>query len=231
MQDEIIKHSRKIFRALKSDDHSFAKKTREVIVEIFIIVFAVSFSIWLHGLKEHNKEQKEVRMFLKNICEDLKQDTIWQKADLISYRRELKGLNELLSLTPSKIDSMERHDIDISFPLELFTVKINNGNYEGFKSSGRIGYIENEDLKKTILLYYQQDALNLIGMNDMINQYQIKTLDVLDDALGNKSLLSQKIQVRVGFLQLLAASNYKSDSLLLKKAADLISAIDQELKR
>jgi hypothetical protein len=45
MQDEVLKHTEKIYKTAKSAQHSFGEKIREIIIEIFIIVFAVTLSI------------------------------------------------------------------------------------------------------------------------------------------------------------------------------------------
>ena len=74
MQEEVTKHSRKIFRTLKNPKHAVSEKVKEIIIEIFIIVFAVSLSIWLHGWSEHRHEQKEANKFLKELKEDLNAD-------------------------------------------------------------------------------------------------------------------------------------------------------------
>ena len=71
MEQEIVKHSRKLVSVFKKSNQSLIKKATEIVIEIFIIIFAITFSIWLHGITEHNKEQKEVRTFLANIRKDL----------------------------------------------------------------------------------------------------------------------------------------------------------------
>jgi hypothetical protein len=230
MQDEIIKHSLNILNKFKDMDQSFISKAKEIGVEIFIIVFAVSFSIWLHSIKEYKREQKEVRMFYTNIKEDLEQDIKWLKSDVEEYEKEEAQLNGIFNLSTLKIDSLEQKNVDITFPMHLFMNKINNGNYEGFKSSGKIGYIENEGLKKAILNYYQQDALNIVEMNYLHNQYLIKTLDSFEDVKDEKDLLNQKIQVKIKFLSMIAETNIKfCNESLIKKAEGIIINIDKEL--
>jgi hypothetical protein len=230
MQNEIIKHSRKIISVFSASNQSFTKKITEIVIEIFIIVFAVSFSIWLHSIKEHKREQKEVSMFYINIKEDLEQDIKWLKSDVEDYKKEEAKLKTILNLTSYKIDSLNQKNVGITFPMHIFMYNINNGNYEGFKSSGKIGFIENEGLKKAILNYYQQDALNIIEMNNIYNQYLLKTLDSFEDVKDEKDLLSQKIQVKLNFLILIAETNIKfCNESLIKKAEDIITNIDKEL--
>jgi hypothetical protein len=74
MQDEVTKHTKKIYDTVKSRKHSFAEKLKEILIEICIIVFAVTLSIWLHSWSEHRHEQKEVSEFLKGLKEDLSND-------------------------------------------------------------------------------------------------------------------------------------------------------------
>ena len=59
MQDEILKHTKKIYNEIKSQKHSFGEKAKEIIIEILIIVFAVTLSIWLHSWSEERHQQKE----------------------------------------------------------------------------------------------------------------------------------------------------------------------------
>src|ERR1700749_2090837 len=74
MQDEVTKHTKKIYKTVKDKEHSFAEKAKEVIVEICIIVFAVTLSIWLHEWSEQRHEQKVATEFLKGLKQDLLTD-------------------------------------------------------------------------------------------------------------------------------------------------------------
>jgi len=59
---------------MKRPQHSFWEKVKEVAIEIFIIVFAVTLSIWLHSWSDHRHEQKEVEEFLSGLKGDLAKD-------------------------------------------------------------------------------------------------------------------------------------------------------------
>jgi hypothetical protein len=233
MQEEVVKHSRRIFKIFKSPGPSYIKKAGEIGVEIFIIVFAVSLSIWLHSINEHSKEQKEVRTFLMNIREDIKLDLGWLTTDVEDYGKEVEKYKNLIELASSKSESLNRKNDSISFPMHVFMHKINNGNYEGFKASGKIGYIENEDLKKSILNYYQQDALNIMDINDLYNQSLIKTIDAFAE-YGDKTdisrILNPRIQFKINFLIMLAENNIRvCKERPIKNATDIIAKIDKEL--
>ena len=61
MQEEVKKHTKKIYNAMKNPKHTFADKIKEVSIEIFIIVFAVTLSIWLHSWSEKHHQREEAK--------------------------------------------------------------------------------------------------------------------------------------------------------------------------
>jgi hypothetical protein len=175
MQEEISKHSRKIYKTVKNPKHTVNEKIKEIIVEIFIIVFAVSLSIWLHGWSEHRHEQKESNKFLKELKTDLEAD-----AKLIEenkkYCQVLIVIINLFSFKKQKIpvtDSL----VGSHSNFYLLGSAFNVGRYEGFKSSGKIGTIENDSLKNQILAYYQQTLPNLTFRVNFLNSEQLKIKD------------------------------------------------------
>ena len=236
MEQEIVKHSRKLVSVFKKSNQSLIKKATEIVIEICIIVFAVSFSIWLHGITEHNKEQKEVRAFLTNIRKDLIKDLKWLKADAQTYKKASEGHKSILQLTPSKIDSMNRgNSYNLSFPVHILLNKINTGNYEGFKSNGKIGTIENEELRMAILGYYQQDAAAAAEINTLYNQYLLKTIDALNehsDKTDDEFYLSPQFKSKIEYIVMLEDMVIKSyEENTIKHATEIIKKIDEELAK
>jgi hypothetical protein len=234
MEQEILKHTRKIFSISKKSDQSFFRKAKEIVIEIFIIVFAVTFSIWLHGVTEHKKEQKEVRTFLTNIRTDLIKDLIWLKADAETYKKANEEYEKILQLTNSKIDSMNRsNSYNMNFPVNILLNKISNANYEGFKSNGKIGNIENDELRMAILGYYQQDAPATIETNSLYNQYLLKTIDALNEHSGKTEddfYLSPQFKAKIEYLVMLGKMVIKSyEENTIKHATEIVKKIDEEL--
>jgi hypothetical protein len=159
MQEEVAKHSKKIYKTVKNSEHTLGEKVKEIIIEIFIIVFAVTLSIWLHSWSEHRHQQEEVSVFLGNLKNDLQNDIKILDEEKEAYKKTNLGYEKILGLTSLQIDSMQKSNTKVYFPVRSQGPKINIGNYEGFKSSGKIGYIENEKLKQKILNYYQISVL------------------------------------------------------------------------
>jgi len=176
MQEEVAKHTKKIYRTLTKPGHTMIEKLKEVAVEIFIIVFAVTLSIWLHSWSDHRHEQKEVGEFLKGLKEDLAKDITMlehKKNDISQldsgYRVLLKTAN-----LPAAINS----------GLLYFNVSVIRpaiGRYEGFKSSGKIGLVENDSLKQQLLVYYEQTIPDLVYGEGFVNSLQVKLLDAQAD--------------------------------------------------
>ena len=62
-EQEVIKHTKKIF-GLWNTKSSFWHKVSELLLEIFIIVFAVTISIYFHDRSELKHQRHETKEFL-----------------------------------------------------------------------------------------------------------------------------------------------------------------------
>lgn len=174
MHDEITKHTTKIYREVKNKRHSTAEKIKEVAIEIFIIVFAVTLSIWLHSWSEHRHEQEEVTKFLKELRENLAADIKVLEDNKNAALFLTKDYKFVLNL---KEDEVSNGEIYNHLNFFLLNTNFNVGTYEGFKSSGKIATIENDKLKYNILNYYQQNIPNLNSTVNFINTEQLKMQD------------------------------------------------------
>lgn len=161
-EQEVIKHTRKIYKTWFSKEHSFWHKLSDFFVEIIIIVFAVSISIWFHNRSEHAHEQEEVKAFLLGLKSDLTQDIIEMQNDMESYREQSKIFGYISSTKrnePLNVDTMRKYKKYIYNTTELAP---NDGRFEGFKSSGKIGSIENKELQNDIMDLYQENIPALL---------------------------------------------------------------------
>ena len=181
MQDEILKHTKKIYMSAKDSKHTLVEKFTEILTELFIIIFAVTLSIWFHSWSEHRHEQKEVKSFLKGLKQDLTKDM----ANLQSYKKEADTsrlqLSFLFNITKNQYDSLQINHIDLQIGENFYSTAFNNGRYEGFKTSGKLNTIENEDLRNNILAYYQQRTHMIATAESLTNGQQLKFIDYLVD--------------------------------------------------
>jgi hypothetical protein len=228
MQDEILKHTKKAYSAMKNSEHSFWHKTKEVLIEIFIIVFAVSLSIYLHSWSEHNHQQKEVSEFLIDLKSDLQQDIKAMKEEAENLKTGIKSIDYLSKLSPKEIEKMGT----IKANFHLTTRRTNEGNFEGFKSSGKIGYIEDKKLKSNILEYFVQNMPPLYKIEENRN---IKSIELLEEISNSESLAQVLSEKKVKTIMTLNSqysqtlvNAYKSD---IELAEQIIKQIDREVQK
>ncbi|WDF59240.1 DUF6090 family protein [Flavobacterium sp. KACC 22758] len=235
MQEEITKHSNKIYKTVKNSEHTLGEKVKEIIIEIFIIVFAVTLSIWLHSWSEHSHQQEEVSVFLSTLKNDLQNDVKSIDNEMEAYQKTNKSYEKILALTTSQLDSIYKSKNKVSFPIHSHGQILNIGNYEGFKSSGKIGYIENEELKQKILNYYQIFVPAVNEVNKMYNDYLFKCFDkeIENADKSEKELYSDpKYKKTLEYLVKLGNNNLRVYNENTKPlAVELIKEIDKELNK
>src|SRR5882757_6144912 len=174
MQDELTKHGLKIYKTMSDRKHTFGDKFKEILIEVFIIVFAVTLSIYFHQWSEHRHEQKEAREFLKGLKGDLTEDMRLIKDSRATTANVQKNFTYAYHLKKGQIADSTLHHY---FIYNLVSTHLNSARYEGFKSSGKIGNIENDSLREFILVYYQQTMPNITDNEQVGNEFQQKLLD------------------------------------------------------
>jgi hypothetical protein len=235
MQDEILKHTKKLHSAMSNKDHSTKEKVTEIIIEIFIIVFAVTLSIWLHSWSEHNHEQKEVSVFLGNLKSDLQNDIKILDEVKGEYEKTNIGYEKLLALTSLQLDSIQKSNTKVYFPVNSQGRKLNDANYEAFKSSGKIGYIEDEILKQKILTYYQQWSPTTKEVDKIYNDFLFKCFDKMienADKSDAKLYSDPKFKKTIFFLITIGKNNIRVyDQNVKPQAIKLIKEIEKEMNK
>jgi hypothetical protein len=130
---------------------------------MFIIIFAVSISIWFHNWSEHRHEQADVKKFLLGLREDLYSDISEMNDDLNSYQLQSAAFNYVLAsgrTNSLRTDSLKRH---ANYLYNTTGLVPNSGRFEGFKTAGKIGKIENDSLQNNILDLYQENIPSLLS--------------------------------------------------------------------
>jgi len=188
METEDLKQIDQSPPAYKMPWSNFGSNPKKVLMEIFIIVFSITLSIWLNNWSEHRKQVREGREFLLDLSDDLKKDIKSMEEKNAGKSEILKTCLMVANFSPEQLDTVQ----NVSLNFALSTFKANNGNYEGFKSSGKIGYIKDNDLKKQILEYYQEYIPALYD----VDKYQYsKHLEVWEqiNALDQKNSLNNPV--------------------------------------
>jgi hypothetical protein len=231
MEEEVTKHTKKIYDSLKSPEQSFWEKTKEVSIEIVIIVFAVTLSIWFHAWSDHRHEQKEVHEFLNGLKTDLSNDIQLVEENKNVILQVDSNFKALLTLIDSKsIDTVNERIISRHLNFSLIVTHPNIARYEGFKSSGKIGNIENDSLKQNILIYYQQMVPDLGDIEEIVNSFQTRAMELEVNKNDRESMNTMAKSFKMQALLQFATQNiqgeigaYKSAQQQAKKIVAMIN--------
>lgn len=195
-EQEVVKHTKKVYKILNSKEHSFWHKFKEFLIEIFIIVFAVSLSIWLHDKSEHTHQQKEAKEFLLGLRKDLLADINEIREDKESYLNQKKAYNYVTSIKHKQtlnIDSLKKYQ---KWLFIITRMQENNGRFEGFKTSGKIGTLENKIIQNDIMNLYQENIPSLLASTDaylrwknQLYDFVTKNLKKITDSSTNISII------------------------------------------
>ncbi|HZZ76163.1 MAG TPA: DUF6090 family protein [Puia sp.] len=179
-EDEIAKHSRKIYKTWFNKELTIWHKITEFLIEITIIVFAVSISIWFHNMSEHKKQQEEVRQFLTGLKADLQQDIKEMTNDMESYQKQGAIFTYLSKLKKDQTPNKDSLNANSNWLFNTTALNPNDGRFQGFKSSGKIGTIENDSLQNDIMDLYEEDIPALLHSTDSYIRIKTMFFDLLN---------------------------------------------------
>jgi hypothetical protein len=176
-EQEVIKHTKKVYKVWKDGKQSWWHKLKEFLLEIVIIVFAVTISIWFHDLSEKRHKQHNVKEFLTGLKTDLQRDIIELQSDRRSYLRTAKAFGYI-----NGIKFQDKLNVDsVNFYANWIYNEVafvpNNGRFEGFKSSGKIGDIEDTELQNDIMDLYQEDISALVWSTTLFSERKGRLVD------------------------------------------------------
>lgn len=232
MEHELKGHMKKIYHNARNRKKSWKSRLAEILVEIFIIVFAVTLSISLHSWSEKRHQQEEVREFLSDIRASL--ESLDNKAD---YRAQAYNIYAFAAnLTAEKVDSLNRkcNGFCMLLPNTVMTWDDTDATYESFKSSGKLGYIKNKEIKREILWYYQTHLPSYRQLENETVRRNEKLMDYLyQNAEKDNSIYLNNRYVKTQLMMLYTISKItiaevKKREQHLKK---LKSLIDKELQK
>ena len=173
---EIIKHVKSAIDTSRDHSKKWPQKLREILLEIAIIVFAVSLSIWLHNWSEDRKDRQEEREFLAGLKQDLETDIREMNTDIAVYQDEViaihyferVGMGEALNK-----DSLGAY-LNRLFTTTQLAPEISR--FEALKGSGRMSIIRNKELLLNITDLYAKGFPYIIQTNNFINSLRQNNL-------------------------------------------------------
>jgi len=170
MENEIKDHAVKAYKTMKDPHLKFWHKVGEIGIEVGIIVFAVTLSIWVHDMSDHNHEQQDVKSFLLGLRQDLKTDLIQMQGDTDSFMRAGVTFTYITTDKPGfklSKDSLKKYQ---TYLYNTTSFLENDGRYQGFKSSGKLGNIEDDRLQNDIIDLYQGIIPSILASTNAYNR-------------------------------------------------------------
>ena len=214
MGSGVTKSTKEIIRTVKSKENSIWEKTKKILTEIAVIVFSVSLSIGLHSWSGANHNQDEVESFLVGLRNDLKKDRNEMLSDMQAYQAQKKAFTYIVEMP--KGQQANSDSIKLHLPaMKSFTGFLgNSGRYEGFKSSGKIAFIKDDDLQNNILDYYEETIPILTRGTDF---YKIEKQKL------NEFIIDKTNGFPAGnFAQVLSSGPVRNRSMLYLSSVDSI---------
>ena len=238
MEDEIVKHTRKIYRVVKNKKISPWKKLGEIAMEILIIVFAVSLAALFERMRERAHKAEEAKEFLIGAKEDLKgtiESAKWNVKQLNNYQELYTYFSSLKrSVKPNK-DSLKANFSYVTYNTDL---EENNSRYVGFKSSGKLEQIENKTLLARLLAFYEKDLHYYNNSASYWRNQQGKLLDMIENEVVEKEdgtnnvfevLTTQKAK-RLTKSLIPWKQFYDRNEAIITDATEIVEEIDKEYK-
>jgi hypothetical protein len=236
---EVIKHTKKVYKIWNNKNMSLLHKLGEFLIEIVIIVFAVSLSIWFHSRSEHSHQQQEVKDFLLGLRSDLISDSLSISDSRTAYQNFAHGFSYFASVKinePISKDSLVKYRNAI---LGYVYFLPHSGRFEGFKSSGKIGTIEDEELQNDIMDLYQDDISSVLTITELYNsdkrlltEYLMKNNKRLTDSTTNV-LEVLKTDEFINMSRMLTAVDRitRMQDVCLKRMRKIIAEIDRNYSK
>ena len=185
-EQEVIKHTKKVFGLWKTNNPVW-HKIADFLLEIFIIVFAITVSVFFHDRSVLKHQRHETREFLLGLRQDLKTDIVEMNDDKSSFMQSQKAFTYI---TTRKLNESLNPDTIRYYNGWIFNTTglvPNSGRFEGFKSAGKMGTIENKELQNNIMDLYQENIPSLINST---NFYTSKKLILFEYVHMNRKRLT-----------------------------------------
>ena len=240
-EDEIRKHTKAAIGAIHNEEKGIVEKVKDVLLEVAIIVFAVTISIWFHNLSDKSHERREEREFLTGLKKDIQIDIINIDSSEAFYQRVFKGMRYFTKVgngEPLNKDSLQRYAY-IFFSNTV--LQPHTGRFDGLKESGKMDIIENKELLNGIINIHESTLKQI----DMLDTYYYEYIQKLAVFIGTNAQLNKpgeiingeellrKSQMRffLSFGESSINNNIKpANADGVKQCKQLIKDIEKELK-
>jgi hypothetical protein len=238
-EQEVIKHVKEAVAISKDKNKKWQTKVLDILLEIGIIVFAVTLSIWLHNWSDSNKDREEEREFLVGLKGDLAADMEEMKSDSAAYRLEQNAVRYFLRVGSGEAinkDSMYFYRDMLFADAQIYP---RSSRFEALKGSGRMSIIRNKQLLLDITDLYSKVFPQIERRNDYVNSLRESSLipfvhsHLQLDAAGNATNWQELLRMSQMRLMVKSQATISANILIygigIRKCEDIIQEIDGQL--
>ena len=230
---EVAKHGKNVIHLMTKKEHRVSHRIREIAIEIAIIVFAVSMSIWLHGLSEHRHQQQEVRTFLVGLKSDLKEDIDTLANMQADYRKFDANYAYLAGLEAGKEPDWKKFNAAYEYMDANWYFFPNKSRFDGFMMSGKLNNIEDTANLNRILALYQSLLPQIrtseggwMARQEKLRTYRDDTLND-DDPREHYALVTAPKGKRLVTRMATSNQHYARYQQYIDACKEIIKAIDE----
>ncbi|HWB25013.1 MAG TPA: hypothetical protein VG738_06015 [Chitinophagaceae bacterium] len=239
-EEKIIKHTTKAVRIVTDKKLSLQQKLKEIALEIVIIVFAVSITLMFHNWNDARHEHEIEIAFLKGIKEDLTAEADKLDGNIRNFQPVVDFYNTAWKqIKENKIDPAF-FDRNVSQLTNTSYYVADNGRFEGFKSSGYLRLIQNQQLVKDLMSLYtidmpfqEQIDKNLFAERSADYDRYVGIKGVTDSSGTHISRLLNDPAVRYLIIRYVTSFNERKQqqAALAEEIRQVVLEIDKELNK
>lgn len=162
----------------------------DTVINVLTVSFGVLLATFLNYIVIRQNEKNEAEQFLKGLYLDLEKDHSELVLDLDSFKNSSKGFKYYYNT--SKLEDLQNDSIKThrNFIFNYVLWYPNSGRFEGLKSSGKIYYIENENLRNEILDFYQEVIPVQLGISNYYKSQHERLRIYIEDTNSSKGVES-----------------------------------------
>ena len=236
-EHDVTKHTREIIKIAR-EPGSLKHKIGDILLEVAIIVFAITLSLFVERYREHQQEVKLERNFLSNQIDDLKGNIQQLKDDSAGYVVMLRSFDYLKQAYFGKKLQPDSALNAVNYLYNSVEFVPSSSRYEALKASGKLDVIENKQLQIDIVNFYQQTIPALLTSTAAFSDFKNKLGDYTDHNLvlkKNSSNIQQLMESPV-FYNLLNKGIFIKYIILryritINQAEKILKEINEEEKK
>ncbi len=164
----------KLFRNIRKRlvaESKFSKYVLYAIGEIILVVIGILIALSINNWNQDRLNKNEAQIYLKAIKTDLNRDTLSLSNLVKNIEKELTNLEAIKNKLQDERIVIQQNTAFTSSLLSTFSYVPQKTTFDDLKSSGKFNLIENQQIKDTLLSYYNYIDTSILALNTSLIEY------------------------------------------------------------